>query len=225
MRVLICEDDVTTTRHLKLIIKSFGFCVAGIARTIKEGIELVDSTCPDIVLIDIKIQGKWDGIEIAKHINKTHAIPFIFITNNDDPLTAQKALDLKPSGYIIKPYKSIEIYSSIRIANNLVPQKEHGPYIFIKEGNQKSKLYLSQILWIQSDNIFVQIHTLTKSYKIRQSLKKLKSELPPSEFIQCHRSFIINKKKISRITSQHIHIDENIIPIARTYQEIINCLI
>ena len=88
---------------LSKIINNAGFRVVGEARNYIEIIKLVDKTQPDLIVMDIGIEGEKDGIETARFLNKNNNIPILFITGNSDKATIDRANEVEPIGIIFKP--------------------------------------------------------------------------------------------------------------------------
>lgn len=114
--VLIIEDEFTIALDIEVRLKKMGFGVVGIADNADKAIRLADEEAPDIILLDIFLEGSKDGVEIAKQINNELSIPFIFLTANADEATFKNALNVLPYGYILKPFKDIDLKHAIDLA-------------------------------------------------------------------------------------------------------------
>jgi diguanylate cyclase (GGDEF)-like protein/PAS domain S-box-containing protein len=115
-RVLIVEDERIIAFDLQRRLKSFGFEVIGSCSSGAEAIELCSHERPDIVLMDIMLEGDLDGIETAKILLETRQIPSIFLTAYSDAATLERAKAAQPLAYIIKPFKERELYTTIDVA-------------------------------------------------------------------------------------------------------------
>jgi len=114
-RILIVEDEAVTSVLLEKTLKELGYEVVGSAFDGKEAINLVREKQPDIILMDIRIQGDMDGIETAKQIYTEYKIPIIYLTAHSDDETIKRAVESGPFGYLIKPFKERELYSNIEM--------------------------------------------------------------------------------------------------------------
>jgi len=90
--------------------------VIGIASDFKEAEEILEHEIPDIALIDIHLRGGDDGISLAQSIRERFDIPIIFITSYSDKATVDRAKQVRPEGYIVKPFEKADLYTSIEIA-------------------------------------------------------------------------------------------------------------
>lgn len=116
INILIVEDEGIIAQGLKSQLESLGYNIIGIASSGSEAIKKVKKTRPDIILIDINLNGKIDGVETSKRISRILDIPVIFITANSDEATLRRAKIAKPFGYLIKPVEKRELHTTIEIA-------------------------------------------------------------------------------------------------------------
>ena len=117
-RILIIEDEILTVKSIAKSLVHFGHQVAGFATNYSDGIAKVIELEPDLVLMDIKLSSDKDGIDLAKRIQAEYDIPIVFLSAHSDVKTINRVYDIKPDGYLVKPYADQELYSAIRIAMN-----------------------------------------------------------------------------------------------------------
>jgi len=115
-RVLIVEDEKIISLDLTRTLKNLGFEVAAVVSNGPDALESATQHRPDIILMDIMLSGEMDGIEAARHVKTSLDIPVVFITAYADEATLDRAKEAQPFGYIIKPFKERELYSTINIA-------------------------------------------------------------------------------------------------------------
>jgi CheY-like chemotaxis protein len=114
--VFIVEDEAIVANDIKETLKSLGYSVPGIVNSGELAIEKVKETQPDLVLMDIHLAGKMDGIEAAGRINSVYDIPVIYLTAYADKDLLDRAKITEPYGYILKPYDERELHSVIEMA-------------------------------------------------------------------------------------------------------------
>jgi len=114
--ILIVEDEKIIALDLQRRLERFGYSVVGMASDGAEAIALARERSPDIILMDIMLAGPMDGIEAAKQIRALLGIPVIFLTAYTDEKTLERAKEVEPFGYILKPFKERELYTTIDIA-------------------------------------------------------------------------------------------------------------
>ena len=115
-KILVVEDERIIAIDLQRRLERFGYTVVAIAETGALALELVKQYSPDIILMDIMLVGDIDGIETATIIKKNYSIPVIFLTAYSDEKTLERAKVAEPSGYILKPFKDKELYTTIDIS-------------------------------------------------------------------------------------------------------------
>ncbi|HCM27063.1 MAG: two-component system response regulator [Treponema sp. GWB1_62_6] len=115
-RVLIVEDEKIIALDLQRRLERFGYTVCDSAAEGEEAVRKARDHRPDIILMDIMLAGAVDGIEAAKTIKRELQIPVIFLTAYADERTLERAKEAEPFGYILKPFKERELYTTIDIA-------------------------------------------------------------------------------------------------------------
>lgn len=114
--ILIVEDESIVALELSGYVETLGFRVAGIASSADQAYKILKMYEIDLILMDIYIKGKVDGISCAKEIKKSKVIPLIYISAFSDDETLQRAIETDPSSYLIKPLNRMELKVAMRIA-------------------------------------------------------------------------------------------------------------
>ncbi|MBN1433060.1 MAG: response regulator [Methanomicrobiaceae archaeon] len=117
-KVLIAEDEVVLAMGIEKSLKSFGYQVVGKVTRGENAIMMAIDKKPDIILMDIHLEGRIDGIEAAKEIHSKLDIPIIFLTAYSDEETFRRAIDADPFGYLGKPFRPDDIRTTIETAIN-----------------------------------------------------------------------------------------------------------
>jgi CheY-like chemotaxis protein len=115
-KVLILEDEVLLAMNLELSLKEMGYSVLGCVITGEEALSIIEKDKPDVVLIDISLDGEIDGIETTKRIKNKYNIPIVIMTGSTDHDTLKKANDLNPVGIIYKPITDRKLSSILQQA-------------------------------------------------------------------------------------------------------------
>ncbi len=113
--ILIVEDESLVAKDIQNRLRKFGYTVPTIVASGEEAIKKATEICPDLVLMDIQLKGKIDGIEAAQKIYSSCNIPVIYLTANADDSTLERAKETAPFGYILKPFKEKELKTLIEI--------------------------------------------------------------------------------------------------------------
>ncbi len=229
-RILVVEDEFIIAEDISETLRSLGYEVVGNATNYYEAVKFLDEKTSDAVLVDINLGGKKDGIDVGTAIKETYKLPFIFITSHADKTTVDRAKQLKPNGYLVKPFDKNDLYTSIEIAlsnftANSVTAPPAGPaedpeqVVFIKDGTTFIKLKHDDIWYVKSDGNYISIHTPQKKYLIRKTLKDFGSTLPGDTFFQVYKSYLINLRHIESVHSDHVIVKQQEIPIGREFKE------
>jgi len=115
-RIMIVEDDFIISSHIKSTLSGLGYDVTYQVSTGEEAIKRAEEDSPDLVLMDIKLEGEMDGIEAAGQIRARFNIPVVFLTAFSDNKILDRAKITEPYGYIMKPFEDRELHSNIEIA-------------------------------------------------------------------------------------------------------------
>jgi diguanylate cyclase (GGDEF)-like protein/PAS domain S-box-containing protein len=114
-KILVVEDEIIVAKDLQNRLRKLGYCVPAIAASAEEAIIKAAEATFDLVLMDIRLRGEMDGVEAAREIHSRYDIPIVYLTANSDTLTFERVKTTKPQGYIIKPFKERELYSTIEL--------------------------------------------------------------------------------------------------------------
>jgi len=238
-KVLVVEDEKIVSKDIQLSLKKLGYTVVGTADTGEGAIEQATSMKPDLILMDIMLKGEMNGIEAATEIRKQLDVPVVYLTANTDGPTIQKAKETEPHGYIIKPFKEVDIHTAIEMAiykhskeaevikerdmlyNIAEGAKGETDHIFVKSNSRFVKLRLEDIYFVEALKDYVVINTLEKRYTIHSTMKDIEARLPGDNFMRVHRSFIINMERIAAIEQPNVILenDKKVIPIGGSYKE------
>jgi len=119
-KILIVEDSSLIAIGLKINLEKYGYVVLGPAASGEEAINIVKNENPNLVLMDIILAGKMDGIEAAIEIKKFNDVPVLYLTGHADDQKVQRAKQTNPLGYIVKPYKDNQLKIIIEMAFNKI---------------------------------------------------------------------------------------------------------
>lgn len=236
--ILVVEDESIVSKDIQMSLKKLGYNVVGAANTGEKAVDLALELKPNLVLMDIMLKGEMTGIDAAAQIKEKLNIPVIFLTAYADESTLNKAKVTEPYGYIIKPFKEVDIHTSIEMAlykhekvsevqkeRDLLFSLAEGNIgdgmIFVKSKSRQVKLNTSDIYFVEALKDYVVINTRDTRYTIHSTMKDIVKKLPENEFIRVHRSFIVNVHKISAIESSNIVLedDKKLIPVGGSYKD------
>lgn len=116
VRIVVVEDERIVALDIRAHLQRFGYVVAAVYASGEAILENIESDAPDLVLMDIQLQGSLDGVETAERIHKNYGIPVILLTAYADDATIERAKLTQPFAYIIKPFEERELRTAIVIA-------------------------------------------------------------------------------------------------------------
>ncbi len=115
-KILVVEDEGIVAADIENSLLDLGYAVSAITNSGERAIEKARELLPDLVLMDVMLMGKLDGIDAGEHIRTHFDIPVVYLTAYSDRVTLQRAKLTEPFGYILKPFEARELAPAIEIA-------------------------------------------------------------------------------------------------------------
>lgn len=188
-----------------------------------EALDVLRNNAIDLIFLDIQMP-QITGIDFLKTLN--HPPKVIFTTAYRD--YAIEAFDLEVVDYLLKPIpfdrflKAVNKYYTQSETSLMTLNKGTGSndneFIYIKSERKVVKVYLKDIVYIESLKDYVKVHTNEKLIVTKQLISQFEKVLPPESFLRTHRSFIIPIDKIEAFTAETIEVSGNELPIGRVYK-------
>ena len=211
--ILIVEDEVLIASQIEMFLELNGYNCVGIAVDYTGAIELLESNPVDLILLDIKINGSKDGIDIAKYINENLALPFLFLTSYNDVETLKELKHLNPIGYINKPINDATLLTNIDLYFSST--KIHTQHIVpIHSGTKIYNINCTDLQYIASEHVYVNLFFTNHTQTIRLSLAKFLEQLPNKELIQINRSTAINPNAINHLGKSSLKLHNKVFKIS-----------
>jgi len=236
--ILVVEDEAIVAKDIQNSLKKLGYNVPSVENSGEDAIESAGQHRPDLVLMDIMLKGQISGIEAADQIKKRYEIPVIFLTAYADESTLSKAKVTEPYGYIIKPFKEIDLHTSIEMAlykhgkeqevkrerdlySAIVTDKSVDDCIFVKSNSRLVKVRTTDISHVEALKDYVIIHTTAGKYTVHSTMKDIADKLSSVDFQRVHRSYIVRVDKIGAIEQNNLVMDDDkkVIPIGGSYKD------
>lgn len=229
IRIGVVDDEVIIADAICIALEQLGYTAIEPAGSYGEAITMIEKERPDLVIVDINLRDEKDGIELAKVIQEKYKIPFIFLTANADAGTVLRAKTTNPPAFLVKPFQKDSLFAAIEISLHNFTKAENdststGSYllndaIFIKDGNYFHKVKFSDILYLESDHVYVVVHTREKNMLVRASMQQYTRNFDPKKFFRIHRSFVINLEHLQTINSDHVVINGKSLPVSKNYRD------
>lgn len=232
LKIGIVEDELVIARTILSTLDELGYLHCGPAINYTEAMEMLEHNKPDLLLLDIQLSGKKDGIDVAQKVNELYQIPFIFLTANSDAETIDRAKKVKPHAYIVKPFTKEELFAAIEIAfsnftgNRAIAKPEQAAsyhskdFMFVKDGYVFRKIFFNELLYLESDANYVTLHLKSqKKVIVRSTLNDFTEHLDQKTFIRIHRSYSVNINLVDGVFPTEVSAEGIKIPIGKSYKE------
>nr|WP_315251238.1 response regulator transcription factor [uncultured Flavobacterium sp.] len=213
INVLIIEDTPEQSDALSKVLLDNNYNIVGVARNYTDALTLFYKSTVDIIVIDVFLDGKPDGITFAETINivPNASKPFVFLTSSQDRQIFERAKLTKPFSFLMKPFNELEIIYALEMAvekfyeqTNVFLSEDQdtvisNDYMFIKKKNTLKKVSLTDIIYIEVEDRYCNIITEKEKFVILISLTKISELLDKNKFIRTHRNYIVNSDTIEEI--------------------------
>ncbi len=228
IRILIVEDEWIVSEEIRELLVKAGYEVIGQAEGGQEALAILDRTPADVVLLDINIKGQIDGIELAHQINQKLTCAIIFLTAYDNDHFINRAKELKPSAFIIKPFEARNLQLAVEMAfNNLIeannPPKNDSyiisDFIFIREQSRFRKIALDSIYYAEATGSYTNIYSENGKFTLAINLKTFEENLNHDQFLRVHRSYLVNLTLVDEYEGNRLFIKGSAIPISLSHKE------
>lgn len=216
IKIVICEDEKEQQELLKLYMDKIfeGLSIKYSLEIFNSGEELLKRYSKDTQLLLLDIQmGTINGMDTARKIREIDEdVEIIFITALIEYVL--EGYEVRAYRYLIKPIKYDDLKNNL--LNCIKEIKIKNKYIIVKEQGNRIKLDINEITYVEVQKETITIHTLSKIYKINETMNNIEKEINCTRFFRCHKSFLVNLEHIKSI-KQYIAVLENNeeVPISR----------
>lgn len=212
--VLIVEDSLSYALELEMLCEELGFRVLATAEDSGTALDVIFSTTPDLILMDIHIGGRLSGVELGERIQHL-GVPILFISSVTDQAVHEATAKLNSVGFLVKPVRATTVEEALnRIIDERFRFKEGGGVQFIRKAGGRDAFYfnhkgvfrrveLDSITDISSDGNYCRFHQLDgRDYFVRITLAEVEKITEGQQFIRCHRQHLVNVSKVEAIKTE-----------------------
>lgn len=219
IRCIITDDEPIARKGLKEYVEKIDFLtLVGECEDAFQLNSLLKSTQADLLFLDIEMPDL-SGIEFLSTLQSP---PKVILTTAYEQY-ALKGYELDIADYLLKPIPFERFLKAVNKVHTLMEReadtRKDEEFIFVKSDKQLRKVQLEEILFIESMENYVVIHTLGGKEVIYTTLKNILSQLPTSNFLQVHRSYVVNIRHVKAIEGNLLHVGTSKIPVARNLRE------
>lgn len=225
LNCVIVDDEPLAREILSGFIASLSWVkLAGAFGNANDALRYLKAYPVDALFLDIEMP-EMSGIDLLKSLPQPPVTVFTTAFRN----YAFDGFELGAIDFLLKPISEERFRQSIeKVADFLSLQKretdvevhkENREFIFVKSGVEKIKLFLVDVIFIQGLKDYAIIHTVTGKIVVKGSVKYMQDLFSPPAFIRAHKSFIVSKNRIQKVSRNKIIVGQHSIPIGRVYKE------
>lgn len=234
IKILVVEDEMLIGAKISMLLTNLGYEVTGILPRGEDALIHVEENKPDIIVLDINLKGEIDGIETAALLQRKN-IPVIYLTANSDDATFNRAKLTRPTAFISKPFKQLDLQRAIELtiihlvetdpfAVKPIDVQEEQPFIlvdriFVRYTGRMVKIMLMDILYMEADRNYSRIFTSQKEFMLSVTLKYIEDKLRIPFFMRVHRSYLVNMMHINQVLESDVMIGDKAIPLGTGMRE------
>ncbi|MGZ5191018.1 MAG: LytR/AlgR family response regulator transcription factor [Flavisolibacter sp.] len=227
---IIVEDEPLAAEVLQDYIRQVTFLtLKGVCSDAIFALELLQKEKIDLIFLDIHLP-KLKGLDFIKTLKHP---PEIIITSAYHEYALQ-GYEFNVVDYLLKPFEFSRFLTAVNKLKNPVSSEQPGPlmthetdrrFLFFNVNKKNIKIYLDEILYIESLKEYIRIYTKTRNILTKFQLGEIEELLNKTNFIRVHRSFIVAKDKIEAFTATDIEINGKQVPVGRSYKDSVQALI
>lgn len=228
-QVLVVEDDLVVRTTLDALLSDMGHQVCGFADNALDALVLFSTKMPDILIVDINLNGNVDGIELARKCNEIRKVPILFLTAHDDESIFEKAKSASPFAFISKPLNRQVLQRAISLAleNSYAGATESAitdaseQVLYTRIGHRLRKIPIRDIESVEVEGKYCTLNLGGKAITCKITMKDLLALLPQKNFVQVTRNHAVNLDKIEDVDMAHmtVKMPHSEIPISRGFKE------
>ena len=208
MNILIVENEPLVVADLRTKLNQLGYSKLRDADNVEEAIIAIETEIPDIILIDIELNGDKDGIVLGQIANQKK-IPFLYLSDLQDMATFERARATNPQTNLPKPVSLLQLRNSlleIHSAPELTP--EYHKFIAVTHNGQKIKLNKQEIIYLKAAGNHCEIYlSKDKRYVSSVPMNKVMSTIDSPNFVRVQRSYIVNLNKVVKYNGNLIYLE------------------
>lgn len=225
MLICLVDDDSTQLDYLKILIGKWANMhhlqvEINFYHSAEEMLFEHDQSYPyDLIILDIQM-GRINGIELAKRIRKIDSeVTLAFVSGMADYVF--DGYEVEAIRYILKPVGQDKIDELLNYVNTQMTKKNS--YLIISVAGEKKRINYDDIIYFESMGHYITLHLEDAEYDYKYNMSDLCSDLNNTEFVQTHRSYIVNMKYVEKITRRECQLIHNInIPLSRSSYKAVN---
>lgn len=236
IKIALLESDPIDCIKIEIMIAEFAssehnFKLVGVFSSIVALIGFLELQTVDVIVCEVFNKNRIMGIESLNKL-KNNTVPIILITHSHDVEVYQKSKKYRYFQYLVKPFHKFTLQSTVENALSVKYDKQieadtNKRFIFLRgSSNRTDKVGLDEILFLETNGNYCNIHTKKKKYILKKSLNKILQVELDDNFMRIHHRYAVNKHHIQAVKLQSLEISGEIIfPIGKGFKKLINGLL
>jgi DNA-binding LytR/AlgR family response regulator len=247
IKIVIIEDEFVIAEDIRTRLEEASYEVSHVFDNGESALPFLLKSTPDIILVDINLQGKMDGIQLVEQLQQKISLPVAFITANSDPSTYDRARKTHPHAFLVKPFTTSNLLAAVDLALyhfsiETTPSKIERPVesdhpegqfivnqcLFVRTNGKYKKICPNDILFIEAGGSYVHIQSRTERHTLSQNLTHFQQKTPLPNLVRIHRSYIINIDHVDSFEESFVFIQNHKLPLSDNFRadfiSHINCL-
>ncbi|MGS2727442.1 LytR/AlgR family response regulator transcription factor [Psychroserpens sp. BH13MA-6] len=218
-RIYIVEDEPLIVSTIETALRKNGYEIAGDADDYGSAIKDIEAIHPDLILLDIQLNGQQDGVDLAEILDDKQ-IPYVYLTSQTDPQTVNRMKLTNPLGYIVKPFTEHSLRSQLDLAWHHHISK-NPEFITLKSDGRMYRVNLNDILYLKAFDNYCYVHTTTRTHLVPHTLKHMLEELKGDQFVKTHRSYVVNINQVDAVQNNKLFLKTEPIPLSATQKSLV----
>ncbi len=235
--ITIVEDELIVAEDLRQTLEGEGYRVSGCFDTAEAALAHLLESPPDLVMVDIRLKGPMNGIELTEIVRKARNLPVVYITANADEETYRRAKRTKPQAFLVKPFNPRTLLAAVDLAFYNFSENQEAEDIlqadalerkassfpvadgfFIRAGGRHRKIKSEDLLYVEADGSYAKVVTGDGSHVISQNLSAFQRKVQIPGLIRIHRSYLVNIHRVDSFDETFVYLGNAALPLSKSYR-------
>lgn len=222
LKVLIIEDERFIARQLEQYFISKSHQVVGIASSGEDAVELARAHMPDLLMVDIELDGKMNGIMACEKIIEFSNAPIIYLSQFKSEKWTNRIIETRPVLFLTKPFNEHELEMNLGLISETKKQEELEPmrnYVFLKDKNMHMKIAIKDILYLEAARSSCNIIMENRKITLSMSLKNIMAKLNHPIIARISRSNAVNLERVQGYIGNVLMVNQHELTISSDFKE------
>ena len=219
LQIYIVEDEPLIVSTIETALLKQGFKIVGDASDAISALKDIKSLQPDLILIDIQLEGNQDGIDLALDLDRVQ-LPYVFLSSQTDPDTIERVKYTNPLGYIVKPFTENGLRTNIELAWHKYIDSEP-QFLTVKHEGRLHRINQNAIQYLKAFDNYCYIVTNTETFLVPHTLKYISEQIESDNFVKSHRSYVVNLKHVLSVNKNSLSFENENIPLSASQKSLV----